>query len=232
MAIPTVEQAIEEAAFHLGDSKKRRFTIPDLQFAVGLAWRELIDEMTLCQDAAVELQALYVLAAGTLTLTPATAGISNFGQLLRLEERPQGSTNVSFFPVQYTETISLPWSPTHRVIYYTWRSQTFGFPPATGPVELRITYLHSGENPTTGPLGIDNCLTVVGKLAAAYAGPPKGLSGIPKQMRDEVYKDPNHMQTLIQPHMREQQERRVQPAAYAVGSNRRRPRGFYPNFGP
>jgi hypothetical protein len=230
--IPTVEQAIEEAAFHLGDRQKRRFTIPDLQMAVGLAWREVIDEFVKCQDSNVELQALYVLPTGTLTLTPQTVGITNFGQLLRLEERPANAQNMAFYPVDYTELLPIPWSPTNRVIYYTWRASTFGFNPATAPVELRLTYLHSGENPVTGPLGIDNCLTVVGKLAAAIAGPTKGLEKIPATLRQEVYVFPNHMQSLIQPHLREQQERRVQPAAYAVGSNRRRPRGTYPYFGP
>jgi hypothetical protein len=232
MAIPTVEQAIEEAAFHIGDIKKRRFTTPELQMAVGLAWRELIDEMVKCQDSAVELQAIYTLPVGKLSLTPLEAGISNFGQLLRLEERPVNSQNVAFYPVDYTEVLPLPWTPTNRIIYYTWRSATFGFNLATQPVDLRLTYLHSGDNPTTGPLGIDNCLTVVGKLAGAIIGPTKGLSGIPDELRKQVYVFPNHMQALIQPHLREQQERRVQPAAYSVGSNRRRPRGHYPIFGP
>jgi hypothetical protein len=232
MAIPTVEQAIEEAAFHLGDIAKRRFTMPTLQMAVGLAWREVIDEMVKCQDSQVELQTLYVLPAGTLTLTPQTVGITNFGQLLRLEERPNGQQNTAFFPVDYTEVIPLPWSATDKLVYYTWRSATFTFPPATRDIELRITFLHSGDNPVTGTLGIDNCLTVVGKLAAALAGPTKGLADIPKRLRDEVYVFPNHMQALIQPSLRMQQERRIQPAAYAVGSNRRRPRGQYPYFGP
>jgi len=232
MAIPTVEQAIEEAAFHLGDRQKRRFTMPDLQMAVGLAWREIIDEMHKCQDAAVELQTLYVVTPGTMKLTPLAAGITNFGSLLRLEERPAGQINTTFFPVHYTESLPLPWTPTDRIIYYTYRSGEFTFPPPTRDVELRITFLHSGENPTTGSLGIDNSLTCVGKLAAAIAGPTKGLERIPKTLRDEVYVFPNHMQALIQPHLREQQERRVQPAAYAVGSNRRRPRGHYPIFGP
>jgi hypothetical protein len=40
------------------------------------------------------------------------------------------------------------------------------------------------------------------------------------------------MQALIQPSLRMQQERRIQPAAYAVGSNRRRQRGHFPTFGP
>jgi hypothetical protein len=232
MAIPTVEQAIDEASFHLGDIKKRRFTVPDLQMAVGMAWREMIEEMVKCQDQQVELMAYYTLPVGTLTLLPATAGISNFGSLLRLEERPAGALNVQFFPVMYAETLPLPWSPTHRLLYYTWRSGEFGFNLATQAVELRIVYLHSGEVPTTGPLGIDNCLTVVAKLAARYAGPPKGVNDIPARMHKEVYVDPNHMQALIQPSLRMQQERRIQPAAYAVGSNRRRPRGTFPYFGP
>jgi hypothetical protein len=232
MAIPTVEQAIEEAAFHLGDTKKRRFTMPDLQMAVGLAWREIIDEMHKCQDAAVELITLYTIQAGTTTFKPIDATITNFGSLLRLEERPAGAVNTAFFPVDYTEVLPLPWSPTDRLVYYSYRSGVFTFPPPTRAIELRITYLHSGDNPVTGTLGIDNCLTVVGKLAAAVVGPTKGLDNIPKRLRDEVYVFPNHMQALIQPHLREQQERRVQPAAYCVGSNRRRPRGQYPYFGP
>jgi hypothetical protein len=233
MAIPTVEQAIEEAAFHLGDIKKRRFTMPDLQAAVGLAWREMIDEMVLCQDSHVELKTLYVLPVGKLTLTPLEAAITNFGSLIRLEERPAGSDkNTAFFPVDYTEIMPLPWSPTDRLVYYSWRNGTFEFSEATKPIEIRFTYLASGELPTSGTLGIDNCLTVVGKLAAALVGPTKGLEKIPDRLRREVYVAPNHMQALIQPSLRMQQERRVQPAAYSVGSNRRRPRGHHPIFGP
>lgn len=230
--IPTVEQAIDEASFHLGDLQKRRFTTPTLSMAVGLAWREMIDEMHKCQDSQVELITTYTLPVGKLVLTPLEAGITNFGSLLRLEERPVNSPNTVFFPVDYTEILPLPWSPTDRLVYYSWRNGEFSFCLATQPIEIRITFLHSGELPTAGSLGIDNCLTVVGKLAAAIAGPTKGLSNIPDALRKEVYVFPNHMQALIQPSLRMQQERRVQPAAYAVGSNRRRPRGQYPYFGP
>jgi len=100
MAIPTVEQAINEAAFLLGDIPKRRFTMPELALAVGMGWRELIEEMVKCQDSQVELQTLYTLPAGTLTLLPAAAGIANFGSLIRLEERPDGSPDMSYFPVE------------------------------------------------------------------------------------------------------------------------------------
>jgi hypothetical protein len=58
------------------------------------------------------------------------------------------------------------------------------------------------------------------------------VNDIAKRCRDEVYVFPNHMQALIQPSLRMQQERRIQPAAYAVGSNRRRQRGHFPTFGP
>jgi hypothetical protein len=232
MAIPTVEQAIDEAAFHLGDTTKRRFTTPHLVQAVGMAWREMIDEMVKCQDQHVELITYFTLTSGTLTLKPVDAGITNFGTLIRLEERPVNSQNVAFFPVEYTEILPAPWTPTDRLIYYTWRKGVFSFNAATADIQIRFTYLESGELPTAGSLGIDNCLTVVAKLAAAIAGPPKGLNEIPRNMRREVYVDPNHMQALIQPSLRMQQERRIQPAAYHVGSNRRRPRGHYPIFGP
>lgn len=234
MAIPTVYEAINEAAFHLGDQSMRRFNSATLGLAVGMAWRETIGEMLKCQDSAVELQVLYTLPAGTLELLPATAAIENFGALVRIEERPSGAASIAFFPVSYTEILPLPWSPTNRLIYYSWRNNRFYFNETTQDIQLRITYLSSGQLPSLpeSTLGIDNCLTVVGKLAAAIAGPTKGLKDIPQRLRNEVYHDPNDMQTLIQPTLVMQQERRVQMAAYAVGSNRRRSTGQYPFFGP
>lgn len=215
MAIPTVEEAINRASFLLGDTAQRRFKPAELVLAVGSAWEEMVSEMVRWGASAIELTTDYTLPAGTSTLLPATAGISNFGELVRIGERAPGSGQ-QFSWLEYAEVLPET-SPVGNLIYYRWANERFTFSPAQADVQLRIVYLASGKAPDSGSLGIDDCLNVVAKLAAAIAAPTKGLTELGGALRVQVYKDPNHMQSLLQPMLRTQQLRAIQPVAYQTG---------------
>lgn len=224
MPIPTVEQAANRAAFHLGDMAQKRYNSAVLQVAVGAAWEELTAQMLLAGVSGIELQALYTLPADTDTLTPETAGISNFGEIIRLWERPAGST-FFFYPVKYIEVLPQTQSQTGRLYWFRWTGGHFAFNPASSAVELKIEYYGSGKAPDSGSLGIDGCLQIVSKLAAAIAAPTLGENQLAATLRNEVYgdndpKSPKHMHTFLQPMLRTQQRRGYKNQAYGTGTGR------------
>lgn len=223
MPIPTVEEAANRAAFHLGDMPQKRYNSAILQVAVGAAWEELTAHMLLCGVKTIQLTALYTLPASTSTLLPATAGIANFGELVRLWEKASGDT--FYYPMTMVDVLPQVQSSTGRLLWFTWAGEQFGFNPANAAVNLKIEYLGSGKAPDTGSLGIDGCLTIVGKLAAANAGPTLGEFELAASLRNDVYGDndprsPKHMHNFIQPMLRTQQRLGHQVQAYGTGTGR------------
>ena len=223
MPIPTVEEAAARANFHLGgDSAMRRFPMADLQIAVGSAWEETIAHMITNGVSAVELTQLYTLPASISTLLPFAAGISNFGGIIRLWEKPSGST----YYLEMDLVDILPQVPISagRLYQYRWTGNQFEFLAIPAAVDLKIEYRGSGKAPDSGSLGFDGCLNVVAKLAAAIAGAPKGMTQLAASLRNDVYGDndpssPKHMHHLVQPMLKVQQSRDggLQRAAYQTG---------------
>ena len=218
--VPTVEQVLTQAAFHLGDPMARKFTHEKLLPGFTSAYQEIHDYLLLYQIPLIEYVTLYTLALGTPSLTPATALITNFGELIKLEERPSGSTE------DYTEVVAvgeLPQVESQDKLYvYKWRVDTWYFVAATQALQLRITYHASGTAPETGSVGIDNALNFLAKRTAALVGKAAGMFEIADALDIEA-RGPardgsgGDLHRLLQPMVRSRNKVRMQQPAYRAG---------------
>lgn len=223
--IPTVEEVIHAAAFHLGDEPMKRFKATKLATAAALAFQETVTEMVNCGLNEVELKTLYILPANTPSLLPATALVTNLGALIRLRERTSGSAT-EFMEMDPVDVIPVIAPGGGRLAFYHWSGGQFHFPSIGSAVELEFTYYASGNLPDSGSTGLDNSLVVLSKLTAAYAGPGNGLEQRAAALRREVAG--GDMQGFIQPLLVAQHNQRIQRGSYR-GGNRTRSAG---NFRP
>lgn len=170
--IPTVEQVLEYSAALLGDPSQRKFTNAKLLPFFVLAYEEMTTEMARYHLPKRKRVTTYPLTAGTALLSPATAGIGSFGELIVLEERPYGSSQI-YTKIQPVD--SLPQiSATDKLLYFEWIDDSFKFIGATGDIDLRITYFGSGEAPSTGTTGVDGCRNFLAYRTASMAAIPAG----------------------------------------------------------
>jgi len=114
----------------------------------------------------------HTLTAGTTSLTPATASISDMGEPEKLWERAGSPDDwLMMFPKDDLSNFTA----TDNLLFWKWEGDTFYFIGATGNRQLKIEYLSSGSAPTTGTIPIDGARTVLGFITAAYiANTPLG----------------------------------------------------------
>jgi len=216
--IPTVEQVYDLTAYLLGDPMKKVFTPSYLMQAFGSAWQEMMDYALADQIPFIESAASYTLPANTASLTPATAGITNFGELVRMEERPAGSSEEYTGVVPVTQLSQRPADSALRE--FKWRADAWFFVGATQNIDLRITYYLSGKAPSTGSTGFDNCLNFLAYRTAAIAGPPLGFDLGLARSYDVEARGPGldgsagHIFKLLQPMVRSKQKMPLQLPAY------------------
>jgi hypothetical protein len=84
----------------------------------------------------------FTVPALTTTLTPAGAGISNFGELIEIAERTPGTTE-SFVPMVELGTMTTT-DPATTLGWFEWREESFQFYGADVTREVRIRYYDSG----------------------------------------------------------------------------------------
>ena len=223
--IPTVEHCSSRAAFHLGDSVGRRYSPADLRTAVSAAWEEIVAYMGMHGVASLELTTLYDLPAATSTLLPSEAGISNFGEPIRLWERPAGSAEDWTLLHGPVEVLPQDSNPAQYLGVFRWVGERFEFKPAAGAIQLKIEYTGSGAAPDSGSMGIDDCTNAVAKLAAAIIAPTKGDDSLVPGLLEAVWggtspasKERCHVHVLIQQQLKTKQMNRFQMPAY--GPNR------------
>ena len=220
--IPTVEQVLDQAAYHLGDQTGRKFSHEKLTPAFHAAFQEIHDHLLAYQIPLIEYVTTYTLPVNTSLLTPATALIANFGELIRMEERPSGSSE------DYKDVIAcgeLPQTDSQDRLYqYKWRLDTFYFVAATQAIQLRLTYYGSGTAPTTGSVGIDNSMNFLSKRTAAIAGKTAGMIEVAGDLDVEARGrnldgSGGDLHRLLQPMVRARNKVRVQMPAYSAGGN-------------
>jgi hypothetical protein len=170
--IHSVENVKATAAILLGDPNARKFTAADLHGSFEIAYLKLTGEMARYQIRKQKTAVVYTLAATTTDLTPATASITNFGELIRLEERASGSTD------KYTDVEQVDQLPQRsqesRLSVFEWSGDTFRFVGASQNIQLRITYFDSGAAPASGSLGIDGALPFLAYYTASIRAAPSG----------------------------------------------------------
>ena len=165
--------AIKHGARSLLGGRDRVYTDEYLQEPFALAFGEMYDAFLARSLPAIEIIVAYTLPAGTTSLDPATAGITNMGEIARIEERPSSAE-------KYTEVLlrrALPDDDMDSYLrYYEWRGDVLYFVGATREMQLRITYYSSGEAPTDNDsvIAIDGSGQFLKFRTAAIAGPAKG----------------------------------------------------------
>jgi hypothetical protein len=85
--IPSKLQVLQTAQFHLGDEQGQLFSYALLEQPFQLAYRELARVLQNLGHPRVQTERFYDLPAYTNVLDPATAGITDFGEVERMEER-------------------------------------------------------------------------------------------------------------------------------------------------
>lgn len=215
--IASVEEIKVLTAKLLGDPNQRKYTNDVLQPFFELAYEELTGEMARYHIAKQRRAVSYALAANTTSLTPLTAGISNFGELVRLEERPylSGDTYIRVTPVT-----RLPQRAAQPMLTeFEWRNDTWYFVGATQAIDLLITYYDSGAAPTTGSVGIDGSKNFLAYRAAAVAAEPHGHRTLAESY-DREARGPardgggGHMHRLIQAMITTEQQIQLQLPFY------------------
>lgn len=107
------------------------------------------------------------LAPLATSITPAAAGITDWGELIHIEERTYGSSE-KWLPVWERDDLTQR-DPTDKLLEFEWRSDAFYFVGATTQRGLRFTYFTTLEQPTdfTGSTGVDGAKTFLSLYTAA-----------------------------------------------------------------
>lgn len=217
--IPSVEQCKVAAANLLGDPLQRKFNNTKLQPFFELAWLELRGEMQRYHIDFSKNGVEYVLAASTTSLAPATAGITNMGEIIKIEEKPYLSSEVytDVNPVDYLPQIQ----PSTKLCVYQWRADQMFFVGATQSIQLRIWFYGSGSAATSGSVDVDGCLQYIATRMASLAAYPAGNVQMAEHY-DKIARGPDKdfggglIHSLLQPMVLTTNKIRLQSALYTA----------------
>lgn len=185
--IATVGDAYTLTRAMLGDIPGKIYKTADLDVAFPMAWRMIKSEMLKAQVPRFKRVATYTLGANVTALSPATAGITDFGELVKIEERTPGSSEPYSPPLEKVDDLCQRPAST-MLCEFEWREDQFQFVGSTAARELRITYYESDAAPvgTDTPLAVDGVLNLVATLTAAIVAPWKGERDRGKELRVEA----------------------------------------------
>lgn len=139
-----------------------------------MAYDAIFQALLIGQCPRIKNIVIYTLAPQVLSLTPAVAGITDFGDYIQIRERLTGSSEF-FRRLESREELTQR-SMTDRLLEFVWREDTFFFVGSTTQRDLEITYFSSATAPTidSTSIGLDGCLSFLANYAAGIAGPRKG----------------------------------------------------------
>jgi hypothetical protein len=205
----------------LGDPNGLRFTDALFSDVFPLAYDALINGAHQAQVPKLTNIQQYNLPVNTTSLTPATAGISDFADLEYIEERQLGSTD-RYTLLTDKDKLSQR-DPTDRLVEFVYRADTFFFIGATTARDLRITYEISGTAPTSGSIGWDGVQSFLSLFAAGVAGPLKGLDELGGKYMQQAVGPKYDLGTIggelfrvLQPRVRSRQHVQVAPKPYTA----------------
>jgi hypothetical protein len=172
--IPTRAQVKARFLGLLDDDAAKVFTEPVFAAAFGEAYDAMFAAFLQGQVPRIKNIVVVQVAPLTVSLTPATAGITDFADYIQLRERLAGSTEL-FRVLESREQLTQR-AQTDRLLEYVWREDTFYFVGATTMRDLEITYESSGTAPTDDStlIGVDGSLTFLSNYAVGVAGQRKG----------------------------------------------------------
>ena len=229
MALPTVAEVVSDVQSLCGDPGSADvYTDAVVQPFFGIAYREMWDLFMRWNLQTAEAEAAYTLPASTTLLTPATAGITNMGEPVRLWERGSASEDWELMdPID-----ELPQAtPDALLHWWAWEGNAFRFVGALGDRLLKIEYAASGSAPASGSIPVDNSRSFLAvRTASLVAGPIGGQYKLaekyekdalgPKRVADG---SGGFLRDLVAPMLKEKQKRPVRPQRF-------RPRRTGANF--
>lgn len=234
--IPTVAQIFNRARYLLDDVDEGSpqsaptydvgvvFTDAMLQNAFSEAYDVIYAGFLELQGARIKHIQTYTLPPLTTELSPETAGIANFGELMKdgLRER----INQRYVPLNEWDV--LPQHPMLSVLQdFVWRLDKFFFVGSTQQAFLQITYYSSGTAPDdpAASVEIDGSLNAFAYLTAGIAGKTKGhveadgywIRAVGAQFTPGQYDQlGGELSRLLGPTLRAKQRVQIQPRPYSV----------------
>jgi hypothetical protein len=161
------------------------------------------------------------ISPGVTSLSPSTAGIGGFGELVELEERRAGSTD-RYFRIWEVDKLAQR-DAGETLGEFVWRLDSFQFVGATTSRQIRIRYWDTGAPPASGTTGVDGAITFLSKYAASVMAPRKGYDEYAARYKLEAvggrYEEGligGALFRLIQPMVRSRQRVQVAPKPYSV----------------
>lgn len=174
----------------------------------------------------------YILPAGTLSVSPATMGITDMGEVIELRERASGSSD---FYTHVDECDDLPQRPQVQILSnWEWRGDSFWFVGATEARQLWLSYFSTVQQPTaldSTSTNVDGALSFLSLYASGVAGPRKGYDELAAAYMQRAVGNRydqgiigGALWYLCQPMVRSRQRVQVAPRPYSVIRRRLMPR--------
>jgi len=143
-------QIMDRVANLLNDPRRTDYTYPVMIPYLNMAIEELSELMEESQNSPSQMEASYVLPAGTQVLASAESGIGtifypgDLTEIQEISERPGGSTS-GFVKLPRVETLKV-FPQSNSLLYWMWEDQQIKFNPlgANTPIQVLITYLRQG----------------------------------------------------------------------------------------
>lgn len=208
----------------LDDPTAAKYTAALFTEAFNESYDALFQAFVINQLPRIKTITEYTLVANTTSLTPAQAGISNFGDIDELEERASGSSD-KYLEVHRVDKLPQR-NAADRLGEFVWRLDTFYFVGATTARQLRISSDSSGIAPTGDGdvVAVDGSLSFLARGAVAAIGDAYGDDEIAERNRLIAY-GPKYnlgiiggeLLRLITAPIRSRQNVRVAPMPYGVG---------------
>lgn len=225
---PTFGQIIDTArTLHLGAPAS---VFPDDLMLK--AAKRAVDELT-SVFAKFQLPAVHIIStpiplpAGDTELVVEDEGMTDFGPIIRVEERPVSSTD-PYTPLSRVDILPQR-APESLLREYTERGANLQFIGATQDISLRIHYHASGASEfmeQTDTVAVPGALNFLAAATAAIAGPAKGYTTEAKEAADRAYGPGNrnpaavlggYLELLTVPKIRALQKTPIAPRMFRAG---------------
>lgn len=219
--VPTVEEVAAEIQSLLGDESGRVFTTALAIKGFQRAYYYLRAAMLKDQIPQLVQVVTYTVPAGTLELSPANIGISNFGELIGIDERSPATTE-DWVPLVEGDLNNGRQASSLGV--FEWRGDGFFFFGSNTSREIRVRYYDTGVAPAAGSIGIDSALPFLSYYGASAVGPSKGYDDAEIQRMRALALGPRldgsggFLYELLQPMVRASQRVQRQPRPYGAGT--------------
>lgn len=165
---------------------------------------------------------VHVIDANNVTLNGSTAGgTGSTGTLINGGEESDNP----FIPMHPVEVIPQD-PPDYLNRWWTWKDDVFQFRGATGPTEVWIEYESSGDPPSSGSVGWDNCQNFMMYRTASLAAVPYDMPQSASEYKARAFGpsgEPDgtggELRAFVYPMLKEKQKRPKRPLPFRPNRN-------------